>query len=65
MKESLALAEGVEVVMSRVEVPKNTTLPLHFHPGEEFADDSVELVFEPLGLALDAPAMAHDAPGHL
>ena len=37
MKETLALAEGVEVVMSRVEVPKNTTLPMHFHPGEEFA----------------------------
>ena len=37
LKETLALAENVEVVMSYVEVPKNTTLPKHFHLGEEFA----------------------------
>ena len=37
MKESLALAEGVEVVVSYLEVPKNTTFPRHTHPGEEFA----------------------------
>ena len=37
MKQTLALAEDVEVIMSYVEIPKNTTLPMHFHPGEEFA----------------------------
>jgi len=37
MKETLALAENVEVITSYVEVPPNTTLPMHFHPGEEFA----------------------------
>lgn len=37
LKETLALAENVEVIMSHVEIPKNTSLPMHFHPGEEFA----------------------------
>ena len=37
MKQTLALAENVEVVVSQVEIPRNITLPLHFHPGEEFA----------------------------
>ena len=32
----LKLVDGVEVVMSRVQVPANTTLPKHYHPGEEF-----------------------------
>ena len=36
LRESLALAEGVEVVLSYIELPKNTTLPSHYHPGEEF-----------------------------
>ena len=36
LRDSLALAEGVEVVMSYLEIPKNTTLPSHYHPGEEF-----------------------------
>ena len=36
MRDSLALAEGVEIVMSYLEIPKNTTLPSHYHPGEEF-----------------------------
>jgi quercetin dioxygenase-like cupin family protein len=36
LRDSLALAEGVEVVISYIELPKNTTLPSHFHPGEEF-----------------------------
>ena len=30
-------AENTEVVVSRVTVPPNTTLPKHWHPGEEFA----------------------------
>ena len=37
LRETLALAQDVEVVMSYLEIPKNTTLPMHFHPGEEFA----------------------------
>ncbi len=32
----LGLADGVEVVVSRVDIPANTMLPKHFHPGEEF-----------------------------
>lgn len=30
-------AKGTEVVVSRITVPANTTLPRHWHPGEEFA----------------------------
>ena len=33
----LKAVEGTEVVVSRVTVPPNTTLPKHWHPGEEFA----------------------------
>ena len=29
--------EGTEVVVSHVTVPPNTTVPKHWHPGEEFA----------------------------
>ena len=36
LRESLELTDGVEVILSYVEVPKMTTLPAHFHPGEEF-----------------------------
>jgi len=36
LRHSLELTEGVEVVMDYVEIPKNTTLPAHYHPGEEF-----------------------------
>ena len=35
-RDSLALAPNVEVVVSYLEVPANSTLPLHWHPGEEF-----------------------------
>jgi quercetin dioxygenase-like cupin family protein len=28
---------GTEVIMSRVEIPPNKSLPKHWHPGEEFA----------------------------
>ena len=37
MKAKLAGAEGTEVIVSRVAIPPNTTLPTHWHPGEEFA----------------------------
>ncbi len=30
------LVEGKEVVVRHVEIPANTTLPKHWHPGEEF-----------------------------
>jgi quercetin dioxygenase-like cupin family protein len=29
--------EGTEVIVSRVVIPPNTSLPRHWHPGEEFA----------------------------
>ena len=28
---------GTEVIVSRVDVPPDTSLPKHWHPGEEFA----------------------------
>jgi quercetin dioxygenase-like cupin family protein len=37
MTDELELVEGTEVVISRVVIPANTTLPKHWHPGEEFA----------------------------
>ena len=37
MKETLARVENTEVIVSRVSIPPNTTLPKHWHPGEEFA----------------------------
>lgn len=37
LRDTLEIVDGVEVVLSYVEVPKETTLPYHFHPGEEFA----------------------------
>lgn len=36
MKEKLEGIEGKEVIVSKVEIPANTTLPKHWHPGEEF-----------------------------
>ena len=36
LRDSLELADGVEIVVSYLELPKNTTLPAHYHPGEEF-----------------------------
>jgi quercetin dioxygenase-like cupin family protein len=32
----LEVAEGLEVVVSRIVIPPNTELPKHWHPGEEF-----------------------------
>ena len=28
--------DGTEVIVSRVQIPANTSLPKHWHPGEEF-----------------------------
>ncbi len=36
MTEELELTEGTEVVVSHLIIPANTTLPKHWHPGEEF-----------------------------
>lgn len=37
MTSQLEGVEGTEVVVSRVTIPPNTTMPKHWHPGEEFA----------------------------
>lgn len=37
MTDDLQGAKGREVVVSRVTIPPHTTLPKHWHPGEEFA----------------------------
>jgi len=37
MTEKLESAENTEVVVSITTVPPHTTLPKHWHPGEEFA----------------------------
>ncbi len=36
-KSELEGVTGTEVVVSRVVIPPNTSLPKHWHPGEEFA----------------------------
>ncbi len=36
MTSPLESVEGMEVIVSYVEIPANTTLPKHWHPGEEF-----------------------------
>ena len=37
MTSQLELVEGTEVVVSHIKIPADTTLPKHWHPGEEFA----------------------------
>lgn len=37
MKATLEGVKGTEVIVSHVTIPPNTTLPKHWHPGEEFA----------------------------
>jgi quercetin dioxygenase-like cupin family protein len=37
LKAVLEGVEGTEVIVSRVTIPPNTSLPKHWHPGEEFA----------------------------
>jgi quercetin dioxygenase-like cupin family protein len=36
MRAQLAGADDLEVVLSEVELPPHTELPVHTHPGEEF-----------------------------
>ena len=37
LRAELAGFDGGEVIVSRVTIPPHTTLPRHWHPGEEFA----------------------------
>jgi quercetin dioxygenase-like cupin family protein len=37
LKTKLEGVGGTEVIVSRVSIPANTSLPKHWHPGEEFA----------------------------
>ncbi len=37
LKEKLEGVPNTEVVVSKVQIPANTSLPKHWHPGEEFA----------------------------
>lgn len=49
LRDSLALAPDVEIVMSYLELPDTTDLPAHYHPGEEFVyviEGSGELTLE-------------------
>ena len=36
LKAQLEVVEGTEVIVSRVSIPPHTSLPKHWHPGEEF-----------------------------
>ena len=36
LTSDLELVDGMEVVVSYVEVPENFSIPKHYHPGEEF-----------------------------
>jgi quercetin dioxygenase-like cupin family protein len=36
MKAQLEGVEETEVIVSKVQIPANTSLPKHWHPGEEF-----------------------------
>ena len=36
LRDSLALADNVEIIISHVEIPANAKLEAHYHPGEEF-----------------------------
>ncbi|MEP1206753.1 MAG: cupin domain-containing protein [Rhizobiaceae bacterium] len=49
MTKTLKGADGIEVIMSHVALPPNFTLPMHWHPGEEFAyivEGSVTLILD-------------------
>ena len=37
LSAELESVDGTEVIVSRVTIPANTSLPKHWHPGEEFA----------------------------
>ena len=52
LSTSLESADGLEVIVSHVALPANVTLPMHWHPGEEFAyilQGSVTLILEDEG----------------
>ncbi|NNF05457.1 MAG: cupin domain-containing protein [Candidatus Eisenbacteria bacterium] len=36
LSDQLERVEGTEVIVSKVQIPPNMTLPKHWHPGEEF-----------------------------
>jgi len=36
LRASVTVAEGLEVIISDVVIPPHTTVPRHYHPGEEF-----------------------------
>lgn len=36
LRAKLSMAEGLEVIISDVVIPPGTTVPRHYHPGEEF-----------------------------
>jgi len=36
LRAPMTMAEGLEVIISDVVIPPNATVPLHYHPGEEF-----------------------------
>jgi quercetin dioxygenase-like cupin family protein len=36
LKAQLEVADGIEVIVSRVTIPPHSSLPKHWHPGEEF-----------------------------
>lgn len=36
LKAQLEVTEGIEVIVSRVTIPPHSSLPKHWHPGEEF-----------------------------
>ena len=57
LRDSLALADNVEIVVSHLEVPPGTTLPAHYHPGEEFVyvlEGSGELYIDDQTIVLKA-----------
>ncbi|MFC6638102.1 cupin domain-containing protein [Sulfitobacter sediminilitoris] len=52
LSTALESAEGLEVIVSHVALPADVTLPMHWHPGEEFAyilQGSVTLILEEEG----------------
>jgi len=36
LRAPVTIADGLEVIISDVVIPANTTVPRHYHPGEEF-----------------------------
>jgi quercetin dioxygenase-like cupin family protein len=36
LRAPISMAEGLKVIISDVIIPPNASLPLHYHPGEEF-----------------------------